>query len=223
MTTPLIGRNVRVEIGKTEGAPKTVTAVSLANPGIASSTAHALLDGSAGYFNAVSGMVNLEGQAARVDTVLTDSFALQNINTTNYPAFTAGTFVPVTAWSTVSRAASYDIGGGAADPIDTTVLLDSIKQNANGLLDAQTVKIDLKLDTTDDEALGLVRAAALSQAYLVFRITRRSASATAAAAPSASSASHSTIAQVVNPHAARASSITGIWSSSTGSIPALVL
>ena len=171
MTTPLIGRNVRVEIGKTEGAPKTVTAVSLANPGIASSTAHALLDGSAGYFNAVSGMVNLEGQAARVDTVLTDSFALQGINTTAYPAFTAGTFVPVTAWSTVSRAASYDIGGGDADPIDTTVLLDSIKQNANGLLDAQTVKIDLKLDTTDDEALGLVRAAALSQAYMVFRIT----------------------------------------------------
>jgi len=171
MTTPLIGRNVRVEIGKTEGAPKTVTAITLANPGVASSTAHALLDGSAGYFNAVSGMVNLEGQAARVDTVLTDSFALQNINTTNYPAFTAGTFVPVTAWSTVSRAASYDIGGGDADPIDTTVLLDTIKQNANGLLAAQTVKIDLKLDTTDDEALGLVRAAALSQAYMVFRIT----------------------------------------------------
>ena len=171
MTTPLIGRNVRVEIGKTEGAPKTVTAVTLANPGVASSTAHALLDGSAGYFNAVSGMVNLEGQAARVDTVLTDSFALQGINTTAYPAFTAGTFVPVTAWSTVSRAASYDIGGGAADPIDTTVLLDIIKQNANGLLAAQSVKIDLKLDTTDDEALGLVRAAALSQAYLVFRIT----------------------------------------------------
>ena len=36
--------------------------MSLANPGIASSTAHALLDGSAGYFNAVSGMVNLEVQ-----------------------------------------------------------------------------------------------------------------------------------------------------------------
>lgn len=171
MATPLIGRNVRVEISKTETAAKTVTAVSLANPGVASSTAHALVDGSVGYFNAVSGMSQLEGQAARVDTVLTDSFAIQGINTTAYPAFTAGTFVPVTAWSTLSRAASYQIGGGDADKIDTTVLLDVIKQEANGLLAAQTVSMELKLETTDDEALGLVRAAAISQAYVVFRIT----------------------------------------------------
>lgn len=171
MGTPLIGRNVRIEVSKTEVAAKTVTAVSLANPGVASSAAHALTDGSVGYFNAVTGMVNLEGQAVRVDTVLTDSFALQGINTTGYPAFTAGTFVPVTVWSTLSRAGAYEIGGGAADKIDTTVLLDTIKQEANGLLAAQTVKIDLKLETTDEEALSLVTAAALSQAYLVFRIT----------------------------------------------------
>lgn len=171
MATPLIGRNVRVEISKTETTAKTVTAVSLANPGVASSTAHGLLDGSVGYFNAVSGMSQLEGQAARVDTVLTDSFAIQGINTTAYPAYTAGTFVPVTAWSTLSRAASYQIGGGDADKIDTTVLLDVIKQEANGLLAAQTVSLELKLETTDDEALGLVRAAAISQAYVVFRIT----------------------------------------------------
>jgi hypothetical protein len=171
MTTPLIGRNVRVEVSKTEAAAKTVTAVSLANPGVATSTAHALADGSVGYFNAVTGMVNLEGQPARVDAPVANTFNLEGINTTGYPAFTAGTFVPVTVWSTLSRAAAYDIGGGAADPIDTTVLLDIIKQQANGLLAAQSVKIDLKLDTTDEEALTLVRAAALSQAYLVFRIT----------------------------------------------------
>lgn len=171
MTTPLIGRNVRVEVSKTETAAKTVTAVTQANPGVASSTAHGLLDGSVGYFAGVAGMSQLEGQAARVDTVLTDSFALQGINTTGYPAYTAGTFVPVSVWSTLSRAASYDIGGGDADQIDTTVLLDVIKQTANGLLAAQSVKFDLKLDTTDEEALTLVRAAALSQAYLVFRIT----------------------------------------------------
>jgi len=171
MGTPLIGRNVRVEVSKTETTAKTVTAVTQANPGVASSTAHALADGSVGYFNAVTGMVNLEGQAIRVDAPLTDSFTLQGVNTTGFPVFTAGTFVPVTVWSTLSRAAAYDMGGGAADKIDTTVLLDSIKQEANGLLAAQTVKIDIKHETTDEEALALVSAAALSQAYLVFRIT----------------------------------------------------
>lgn len=171
MTTPLIGRNVRIEVSKTETTAKTVSAITQASPGVATSTSHGLADGSVGYFNAVTGMVNLEGQAARVDAPVTNTFNLEGINTTNYPAFTAGTFVPVSVWSTLSRAAAYDIGGGGADPIDTTVLLDTIRQNANGLLDAQTVKIDLKLDTTDEEALTLVRAAALSQAYLVYRIT----------------------------------------------------
>ena len=169
--TSIVGRGVRVEIGITEGAAKTVSAVTQASPGVATSTAHGLANKSVGYLAVVSGMVQLEGQAARVANQAANTFELEDIATTDYPAFTAGTFVPVTAWSTVSRAASYDIGGGDADPIDTTVLLDTIKQNANGLLAAQTVKIDLKLDTTDDEALGLVRAAALSQAYMVFRIT----------------------------------------------------
>lgn len=171
MTTPLIGRNVRVEISKTETAAKTVSAVTQASPGVATSTSHGLADGSVGYFNAVTGMVNLEGQPARVDAPVTNTFNLEGIDTTNFPAFTAGTFVPISVWSTLSRAAAYDIGGGDADPIDTTVLLDVIKQNANGLLAAQTVKIDLKLDTTDEEALSLVRAAATSQAYKTFRIT----------------------------------------------------
>ena len=76
-----------------------------------------------GYFNAVSGMSQLEGQAARVDTVLTDSFAIQGINTTAYPAFTAGTFVPVTVWSTLSRADTSSVTARPA--IDATLTVTS--------------------------------------------------------------------------------------------------
>jgi len=172
MTTPLIGRNVRIEISKTDAAAKVVSAVTAANPGVATSTGHLMSDGAVGYFSGVEGMVQLEGQAARANAPDANTFALEGINTTSYPAFTGNAdFIPVSVWSTLSRAASYNIGGGDADKIDTTVLLDVIKQEANGLLAAQTVGIDLKLETTDDEALGLIRAAALSQAYLVFRIT----------------------------------------------------
>lgn len=172
MGTPLIGRNVRVEISKTEAAAKVVSAVTQASPGVATSTAHALTDGSVGYFGTVSGMAQLEGQAVRVDAPAANTFELQGIKTTNFPAFSGtANFTPITAWSTLSRSASYKIGGGEADPIDITVLLDVIKKNANGLLAAQSVSIDLKLETQDDEALGLIRTAALEQAYLVFRIT----------------------------------------------------
>lgn len=171
MGTALVGRNVRIEIAKTFGTAKTVTAVTQASPGVATSTAHGLADGAVGYMNGVTGMTNLDGQAIRVNSPLTDSFQLEGVDTTNYPAFTAGSFVPVTAWSTLTRAAGYQVGGGDAEKQDNTVLLDAIKQEINGLLAAQTVSVDLKLETTDDEALALVNAAALSQGYLLFRIT----------------------------------------------------
>ena len=53
--------------------------------------------------------------------------------------------------------------------------------------------------------------------------TRGSSAATAAAAPRASSASYSTIAHVVTPIASNAASMTGVWASSSGGMPALVL
>lgn len=171
MGTPLIGRGVRVEVQKTVAAAKTITAISLANPGVATSTAHALADGTVGFLNAVAGMVNLDGQAIRIDAPAANTFELQGVDTTTYPAFTAGTFVPVTVWSTLSRSSSYNIGGGAAEKIKTTVLLDEIEQQANGLLAAQTVSFNINHETVDEEALQLIATAAINQAYLVFRIT----------------------------------------------------
>lgn len=169
--TTIIGRGVRVEIGKTEGAAKTVTAVTQDKPGVASSTAHGLAAKSIGYFDGVTGMVNLDGQAARLSPVDTDSFTLEDINTTNYPAYTGGTFVPVTAWSTLAKATSYAIGGGAGEKLNDTTLLDDIKQELNGLLAAQTVSINLNAETLASEALGLIKDAARNAEFLVFRIT----------------------------------------------------
>lgn len=171
MGTPLIGRGVRVEVQKTVAAAKTITAISLAKPGVATSTAHALADGTVGFLDAVAGMVNLDRQAIRIDAPAANTFELQGIDTTTYPAFTAGTFVPVTVWSTLSRSSSYNIGGGAAEKIKTTVLLDEIEQQANGLLAAQTVSFNINHETVDEEALQLISVAAINQAYLVFRIT----------------------------------------------------
>ena len=100
--TTVIGRGVRVEIGTTEGSAKTVSAITGANPGVATSTAHGLLTKSVGYFTGVEGMVQLEGQAARLGTVATDTFALEDIKTTAYGTFSGSAdFIPITAWSTL--------------------------------------------------------------------------------------------------------------------------
>lgn len=170
--TSIVGRGVRVEIGKTEGAGKTVSAVTTAKPGVATSTAHGLSAKSVGYFSGVSGMAQLEGQAARLAVVTSNDFTLEDINTTDFPAFTGtAMFIPVTVWATVSRATSYAIGGGDAEKLDDTVLLDDIKQELNGLLAAQTVTFNMNSETISSEAMQIIRDAARRSAYLVFRIT----------------------------------------------------
>lgn len=167
----IIGRGVRVEVGKTEGAAKTVTAITLANPGVATSSAHGLSAKSVGYFLNVAGMVNIEGQAVRLGTTDTNTFQLEDIDTTSYPAFTSGTFVPVTAWSTLASATSISEGGGDADKLNVTCLLDNIRQERNGLLAAETMSIGLLAESLASEALQIVRRAARTSSLLVFRVT----------------------------------------------------
>lgn len=167
----IIGRGVRVEVGKTEGAAKTVSAVSLADPGVATSTAHGLLAKSVGYFLNVGGMVNLEGQAVRLSAVDTNTFTLGDIDTTDYPAFTSGQFIAVTAWATLSKSTSIAEGGGDGDKLNATVLLDNTRQERNGLLAAETFNIGMLAETVASEGLQIVRRAARKSQLLVFRVT----------------------------------------------------
>lgn len=167
----IIGRGVRVEVGKTEGSPKTVTAVTLANPGVASSTAHALTAKSVGYFANVGGMVNIEGQAVRLASVTTDAFTFEDLDTSSYPAFTSGQFIPITAWATLAKSTSIAEGGGEGDKLNATTLLDNIRQERNGLLAAETFNIGLLAESLASEALQIVRRAARTSSLLVFRVT----------------------------------------------------
>lgn len=167
----IVGRGVKVEVGKTEGAAKTVTAVTLADPGVATSVAHGLLAKSVGYFKSVTGMVQLEGQAVRFGTVAADTLTLTDIDTTDFPAFNAGQVVPITAWSTLAKATSIDEGGGDADKLNSSVLLDDIRQEINGLLGKETVTIALLAESLASEALQIIRRAARKSQLLVFRVT----------------------------------------------------
>jgi hypothetical protein len=165
------GRGVRVEIGTTEGAAKVVSAVTQASPGVATSTAHGLNNGSVGYFDGVVGMANLDGQAVRLANKADNTFELERIDTSDFPAFTSGNFIPITGWTTIAKATSYSIGGGEAEALDATVLLDDIAQEENGLLAAQSISFSELSQEELDAAGQAIEAAAISQAYLVFRIT----------------------------------------------------
>jgi hypothetical protein len=175
--TTAIGRGVRLEVALTFAAAKTVTAVTLASPGVATSTAHALTNGTVGYWSVTGGMPQLDGQATRVYNQAANAFDLQGLNTAGYSAFTAGTFTPVATWGTLSEAIGYNIGGGQADTLDDTRLMDVVKQELNGLLPADTVQCDLLSQTFNSSVMQAIEDASIAQTYMVFRITLQDGSA----------------------------------------------
>ena len=165
------GRGVRVEIAATYAAAKVVTAVSLAATGVATSTAHGLANDTVGFWSGVAGMAQLEGQATRVKNQAANTFELQGLNTTNYSAFTAGNFTPVATWATLSEATSYSIGGGAAEKLDVTRLIDITKQEEQGLLPVSNVSMNVIAQDTPSAAMLLLESAVQSQGAVVVRIT----------------------------------------------------
>ena len=165
------GRGVRVEIAATYAAAKTVTAITKANPGVATSTAHGLTNDTVGYFLNVTGMVQLEGQAVRVKNVTANTFELQGLDTTNYADFTAGTFVPVATWNTMAEATSYALGGGAGNKLNATRLIDIIDQEEQGNLPAGTASINVLAQDTPSAAMTTIENAVQNQSATNVRIT----------------------------------------------------
>lgn len=170
--TSIVGRGIRIEIASAYGSDITVSAVTQADPGVATATAHAQANKTVGYLSSVEGMVNLEGQAVRVANQATNTFELEDIVTTDMPAFSGtAVFKPVTTWATLGRVTGYAIADAKAEELDDTVLLDDIKQTLSGLLDAQTVNFSLNALTISDAAMTLLRKTARAAGYAVFRIT----------------------------------------------------
>ena len=169
--TTTVGRNVKLEVALTFSAAKTVTAVTLASPGVATSAAHGLANGTVGYWTVTGGMPQLDGQATRVYNQATNAFDLQGLNTANFSAFTAGTFTPVATWGTLAEAIGYNIGGGQADTLDDTKLTDVVKQEILGLLPSDTVQVDLLSQTFNTSVMQLIEDASIAGTYQVYRVT----------------------------------------------------
>lgn len=165
------GRNVKVEVAATYAADITVTAVTTSSPGVATSTAHGMANDTVGYFHTVAGMAQLEKQACRVKNTAANTFELQGLNTTNYSAYTSGSFKPVATWSTLSEATSYSIGGGASDKLDVTTLLDIVRKEEQGLLPTQNVTMNVIAQDTPSAAMLLLESAVQTQGITVVRVT----------------------------------------------------
>lgn len=165
----IIGTNVLVEVQKTLGSPLTVSSVTKANPGVASSTLHGLSNGDVVVFTVTAGMVELDKQAVRVANVTTDTFELEDLDTTLYSTWSSGTAKEVTVWSTLSNATNVSMPDPTPAKIDTTRLIDKAKQYVFGLPDAPDGSIQSLFQPTL-EAVTLIKAATKNHTDMVMRI-----------------------------------------------------
>jgi len=74
---------------------KTITAITKANPGVVTATAHGFSNGDTVVISGVVGMTQVNGKRFKVASVATDTFALQdidgnNVNTTSYTTYVSG-------------------------------------------------------------------------------------------------------------------------------------
>lgn len=74
---------------------KTITAVSQANPGVVTSAAHGMVNGTVLVISGIVGMTQLNGNRYKVANVTTNTFTLQtlagvNVDTTSYTAYSSG-------------------------------------------------------------------------------------------------------------------------------------
>lgn len=117
----------KLAIATTLGTAKVVTAVTNANPAVASSTAHGLTDGAI-LLASAPGWLLLDNSVRRVDDSDTGTFEYEGLNSTSTTRFPAGGGVgsvrAITAWTQIPKVPTFETTGG--DPKSgTTSYIDS--------------------------------------------------------------------------------------------------
>lgn len=169
MASPKKWSNVAVAMQSALGAVKTITGITKANPGVATSTAHGLTNGSYGVLDVV-GMYQVDKKIVRVANQAANTFELEGIDTTLFDTFTSGTFTPITFGNNITTATSINASGGDFDFIDTTTIHGNAKSQIPGLPNSATFTFDNIWDIADTGLLAL-KAASDNQSQRAFRFT----------------------------------------------------
>lgn len=169
MAQAKVWKNVAVAMQSAIAAAKTITAISKANPGVVSSTAHGYSNGDIVYLE-VQGMYQMNERAVRVAGVTADTFQLEGVDTTDFDDFSSGTVAKVTMGTSITTATSISSSGGNFDMIDTTTIHAAQRSQMPGLPDATTFTMD-HIHDVSDAGLVAMKAASDAQQKRVFSFT----------------------------------------------------
>lgn len=148
-----------LHIGSAYGSALTVSAITNANPAVATSTAHGLANGD--YVVFTSGWTRLNGRTFRVNNITANTFDLEGIDTTSVTTYASGSGIgsvkKVTTWTQIQQALSITSSGGEQQFTDYQFL------EADSAVRIPTFKspVQLTLSVADDPTLpGYIAAKA---------------------------------------------------------------
>lgn len=151
-------------------ATKVITAITKANPGVVSSTAHGLLDGAVVAIAAVVGMTEVNGGLYVVDNPLSGTFELAGTDTTGYTTYTSGGTAAPVNFSNFCELTSVSQQDGSADEIDVTTICSTVKEFEVGLSDSGSLQLEYNYAGAETVQAAL-KAAKLSGAIVAFKLT----------------------------------------------------
>ena len=141
-----------IRVQSTTGTALTVTAVTKADPGVATATGHGLTTGDVVRFAVSTGMLELDYQTVRVIVTSTDEFELENLNTTNFSDWVSGTAIPISTWHTLCFATGVDLPNNPPNKVTTTNLCSYSEETSIGLSGEVSGSIPIQ-DTPGSAAL----------------------------------------------------------------------
>lgn len=168
MATAIVWKNVAVDMQSVLATPVAVTAITKANPGVASAT-NSL---SAGDYVLITaqGMSQVDGRVFRVSAPSGSAFTLEGEDTTLFGTFTSGTFAKITYGTSITTATTISNAGGDFDFIDTTTIHQNVRSQIPGLPAAASFSMDNIWDVSD-AGLKAMKVAADNQSQRGIRFT----------------------------------------------------
>ena len=118
---------VAVSMQSALGATKTISAISQANPGTVSSTAHGLSAGAYVAYTITGGMPQLNSRVLRITNAVANAWDIESVDTTGYDAFTSGTAAQVTFGTGFSTLMDASPSGGDQQFINYRLLHDDVE------------------------------------------------------------------------------------------------
>lgn len=154
-STAISAQGSVIAIATGSGAAKTITAISLGNPTILTSSAHGFINGDVVTLAGLTGTdaALLNGQTVSVRNVTTNTFAVY-IDTLGKTITASGTATSAT-FTTIVNVRSFSGFDGAASEIDVTNFSSVAKEFVLGLVDSGMFSFEMDYDSDNTGHVAL--------------------------------------------------------------------